>query len=163
MAEPTTRRLKIALMLSLGVNLVILGMVGGALLHRWRDGPPEMTRDPGFGPFTEALDPEDRAALRRAFAREDGGNPLLFRREMRGELEAFLVLLRAEPLDETALAEQLGRMTAGAQARLQTAERLLLARFAEMSPEARQRFADRMEEILSHRQMRDGHRRKSDD
>ena len=58
--------LRIALGISVALNLLVVGLVAGALL---RDGDPRarMVRDLDFGPFTEALSPRDREALRRSF------------------------------------------------------------------------------------------------
>ena len=71
MTEPTAkipsgRGLKIALAVSLALNLAVAGLVAGAWLSD--HGPRrDMPRDLSFGPFTEALSPQDRRALRREF------------------------------------------------------------------------------------------------
>ena len=90
------RRMRLALYASLAVNLLFVGIVGGAILH----GPPErggmMGRELGFGPFTEALSPADRMALMEAF-RRSGGSPREMRQAMRADLAEFIRVLRASP------------------------------------------------------------------
>lgn len=151
---PSSRGLKIALVLSLALNLGVLGLVGGAWLHGRPDGPPRFARDLGFGPFTEALSPEDRRALVREFGR-DMGDPRAFRREMRADLQELLQILRADPLDRAALEALFERMGARGQERLATGQRLLEERILAMSPEARRAFADRLDEGLRRGPRRD--------
>ena len=67
-ASPVEKRLKrwrAAFYASLAVNLLVLGVVGGAILK----GPPPRMQggDPGLGAYAEALDEADRKALRQAF------------------------------------------------------------------------------------------------
>jgi hypothetical protein len=53
----TSRGVKIALALSVALNLAVAGLAVGAWLSD--DGPRRgMPRDLGFGPFSEALDPK---------------------------------------------------------------------------------------------------------
>ncbi|OYX42260.1 MAG: hypothetical protein B7Z02_12600 [Rhodobacterales bacterium 32-67-9] len=98
----------------------------------------------GFGPFTEALTREDRAALRDAFiaAAPDFRDR---RREAEADFARLVTSLRAEPWDraatEAVLAEQ-GTRTAE---RLDLGRRLLLERLSAMTPEARAALADRIE------------------
>lgn len=140
------RGLRVALGISVALNLLVAGLVAGAVL---RDGGPRdrMVRDLDFGPFTEALSPEDRAALRQDFM---GQMPDLraVRREMRGDLEALLAVLRVEPFDRAAAAAVLERHGERVRSRTELGQTLLLDRFAAMSPEARDAFADRLERRL---------------
>ena len=58
------RGVKIALAVSVALNLAVAGLAVGAWLG---DGPHKgMPRDMSFGPFSEALDDADRRAIRRA-------------------------------------------------------------------------------------------------
>ena len=144
----TTRWVKIALVASLAVNLAMLGVVGGAVVHDARQGGRPMARDLGFGPFTDALSPEDRAALGNAF-RRDGGKPHELRRELRAEYGQLLTALRADPFDEAKLRGVFDLLHARGRDRLELGQRLLSDRVLAMSPEARQQFADRLEDIVS--------------
>lgn len=145
----TGRGMKIALAASLALNLGIAGVVGGSLivgaLHHDR---PMMVRDLGFGPFTDALSPEDRAALRASFLAE-AGDFRAARREVRAEFAAFLAALRADPFDAEALRVVMAQQNARARDRMELGQRLLADRLAAMPPEARLAFADRLEARLS--------------
>jgi len=67
------------------------------------------------------------------------------RRLQRADLEGLVALLRAEPFDAVAfgalLADQQGRMAR----QLRLGQEVLQERVAQMSPEARRGFADRLE------------------
>jgi uncharacterized membrane protein len=141
------RGLRIALFVSVALNLCIIGLVGGALWHGRPEGGPRFARDLGFGPFTEALSPEDRRALVREFGRGEGG-ARAFRREMRADMETLLGLLRADPLDRDALGVLFARMAERGQERLETGQGLIEERILAMPPEARRAFADRLEAVL---------------
>ena len=117
---PTTARsgrgVKIALAISVALNLAVAGMVLGAFLSD--DGPRRgMPRDLGFGPFTEALSPEDRRALRRAFM-DMAPDFHSAHTAARAEFDTLLATLRATPLDPAALTTAL---TAGADGNALTA------------------------------------------
>lgn len=137
---------RIALGLSLAFNLLVVGLVAGAVL---RDGGPRdrMVRDLDFGPFTEALSPRDRDELRRAYVQRA---PDLrgARQEMRTDLQAFLAALRAEPFDPAALAQVMENQQGRMARRIELGQDLLLERLAAMDPQARAEFADRLERRL---------------
>lgn len=155
--QKSLRGLRIALGISVALNLMVVGLVAGAIL---RDGGPRerMVRDLDLGPFTEALSPEDRDALRRDFVAQ---MPEMreMRRSMRAEFKTLLGLLRAEPFDPEAMRQALAGQRARMQERVDLGQELLLQRLAAMTPEARQAFADRLEERLR-RGSRDGGRDK---
>lgn len=147
--------LRIALALSVALNLAVVGVVAGAML---RDGPgmrAAMVRDLGFGPYTEALSPEDRKALRRAlFDRAPEIRDT--RRLMRADTEALLALLRADPFDAAAFKARMEAQHQRMATQLRLGQDLLQDFIAAMSPEARRGFADRLEQGLHHHGDRDG-------
>lgn len=145
--ERTSRKLKIALILSLGLNLIILGVIGGAIIHGGPDGKGPRFRDVGFGPFTEALTQEDRTALRRSFVQE-GGNPREMRREMREGFAEMLAALRAQPFDAERLRTVVASMQSRMQSRIDMGQSLLTDRIVAMTPQERLGFADRLEETM---------------
>ncbi|MCA3442733.1 MAG: periplasmic heavy metal sensor [Rhodobacter sp.] len=142
------RWMKLLLAVSLAVNLGMLGMLGGAALRGAGDrGRPDV-RDIGFGPFTDALSPQDRQELRRAFL-QGGGNPRAMRQMMRTEVGALLQLLRTEPLQEVELRAAFNRLRQRGQERLDLGQRLLADHIIAMSPDDRARFADRLEAMMA--------------
>jgi uncharacterized membrane protein len=141
---------KVVLVLSLGLNLLILSMIAGAWLSP--DGPrsariDSAARDLGATPFIGALDPADRRALFGAIRRE--AEPLRQNRdELRLRFEALLGALRADPFDPFEVQALLALQRGAATERQMIGERLLVERLAEMSPDARAAFAARLEEGL---------------
>ncbi|MEN9411476.1 MAG: hypothetical protein RL216_3450 [Pseudomonadota bacterium] len=138
--------LRIALGVSVALNLLVAGLVAGAML---REGGPRdrMLRDLDFGPLTEALSDADRDALRRAFVARSGGFRDV-RAEMRADFDALLRALRVEPFDAEAVRGLLLGQQARVQDRLMLGQDLLLERLTAMSPAARAEFADRLEQRL---------------
>jgi uncharacterized membrane protein len=140
--------MKVLLAVSLAINLGVLGLVGGAALRGAGDrGRPDV-REIGFGPFTEALSPQDRQELRGAFLR-DGGNPRAMRQMMRSQVGTLLQVLRSEPLQEADLRAVFSQFQQRWQERLDLGQRLLADRIIAMSPDDRARFADRLEEVMA--------------
>lgn len=152
-SAPASRRTRIALYASLALNLLFVGAIGGALLRDGPDGPRSGPREIGFGPFSEALTTEDRAALARAFMR-DGGTPREMRREMMRNFSELGQVMRTEPLDRAALEQVFATLKDAADARLEMGQRLLVERIVQMTPEERDRFADRIEQIAARGPMR---------
>jgi uncharacterized membrane protein len=149
-AKTPSRGLRIALAVSVALNLGILGMLAGAYFnHGDSGGRGGDFRDIGFGPFTEALSREDRDALRKAFIAK---MPDIreARRAMRQNQQDLLAALRAEPFDQSQLETVLAAQSDRAGAQLATGQALLKDLLIQMSPEARLGFADRLEERLSH-------------
>jgi len=147
-ARKTGRGVKIALGLSLALNLVIAGAIGGAVLSgRAGPGGDEGVRDLfrvlGLGPLGVALDRDDRAALIDRATQDPAAL-----RAARGALiratRDFARAVRAEPFDRAGAEAALRRQrefVAGLQTR---GHELLLDQIAAMPPEARQGFADRL-------------------
>ena len=134
-----------ALVVSVALNLFVVAAFLGAGLRHHRMGS-----DVGFGPYTEALTREDRAALRGAFiaaAPEFRGN----RREMAADMSRLAAVLRADPWDPAAAEAVLARQGARAQERFVLGRKLFLERLGQMTPEARAALADRIEQSATRR------------
>ncbi|MCE6957821.1 periplasmic heavy metal sensor [Cereibacter sphaeroides] len=143
--------MKIALAVSVALNLAVVGMAGGAAWRFHSDGGPRgPVRDLGFGPFSEALAPADRSALRQKFF-DSRGDFREARREMRADFAAMLAALRAEPFDAAALQAVLDRQRVRGAEMAEVGSRLLGERIAGMTPEERRAFADRLENNLTRR------------
>jgi uncharacterized membrane protein len=146
-----SRGVKIALALSVALNLAVAGLAVGAWLG---DGPRKgMPRDMSFGPFSEALDDSDRRAIRRALL-DRMGEFRAQREATQAEFQTLLATLRAEPFDPAAMTAALTAIEARNAERLELGRKLIETRLTEMSPEERKGFADRLELGL-HRGRRD--------
>jgi hypothetical protein len=157
MSDPTTgqplpprggRGLKIALGLSLAVNLLILGLVVGAILAvgpgRSGDDDPRL-RTLGLGPFAIALPREDRQAVTDRIDRD------ALRAERRA-LGLSLVQLReamlAEPFDRAAAEAALARSRAAAEAAQGHGHAALLDHIETMSAAERVELVERLGRAL---------------
>ena len=147
LSPSSPRKLRIALALSLAVNLAIGGVLAGSFL---RDGPPGGGRDFGLGPISEALSREDRKALRAAFVAQhpDIGAG---RQAMRGDIDALLAALRATPFDPAALDGALAAIAQRNGALIATGRAVLAERIKAMDPAKRAAFADRLEKKMQQR------------
>jgi len=144
------RWMKILLVVSLGLNLLIVGAVAGAVIKgggKWRGGPGGHG---GVGAFTRALSDEDRQVLKRRmvqeFRAERGG-----REAFREEMGALVTLLRAETFDAGAAAERMARVRGMFDGRIEAAQELLIAYWGEMSAQDRAAYADRLETEMQRR------------
>lgn len=156
MTEQTTksnRWKQILLVVSLGLNLAVIGLVVGMMATGGpRNGPARY--DLTVGPLTRAMEGERREAVRDAL-RDSGVFRPADRSNMRQDVRAILETLRADDFDPSAFKDALGRQ----RARLQRGQSAVLdavaAQIADMSLEERAAFADRVEQQMR----RDGPRR----
>lgn len=142
----TGRWRRILLVVSLGLNLAVAGLVVGVMVNGGpRNGPPRY--DLTAGPLTRAMEADRRTAVRDALRESD-----VFRRadrsDIRADMQAILASLRADEFDQTefraALSRQRQRLQAGQDAVLDA----VAAQINDMSFEERAAFADRVEEQL---------------
>ncbi|SIO57302.1 Uncharacterized membrane protein [Rhodovulum sp. ES.010] len=159
-AAPRTRAwVRIALVASLALNLLVLGMIGGAMLGHRHDGPRGASFGPGeLGPYGRAFSAPDRDALRAAL-RAEAPRLRANREGVRAGFRDVLAALRAEPFDQARVEAALQAQQARLRDQMGLTRRLMLERVAAMSPEERSAFADRLEEVLRRGPPRDrGHR-----
>lgn len=136
---------------SLAINLLVLGMIGGAMLS------PEGPRQRGDGerslrgvigePFVRALPSGERQALVRD-AMENRDRVRESRESLRQRFDAFLAALRADPFDPAEVTRLMGEQRQAAVRRQELGEELLLRRLEAMSAEERAAYADALEEGL---------------
>lgn len=160
MADPTAtettpkprRWLRWLLVVSLGFNFLVVGMVGGAVLSG--EGPGQKSaRDNRGSPFVRALDPSDRRAVMRGVLGE--------RRELResrevlkARFDAFLTALRSDAFDLDTARALLAEQRAANDARVAVGEKVVLDRIAGMTLEERRAYADRLEAQIRRPQRR---------
>ena len=149
--KPPRRWGRIVLFVSLAFNLLIVGLVAGAMLGgpRDRDRDPAL-RDLGFGPFVHALPRGDRAEMGRAIKRE-AGSFRENRAELRRQFEAFLAALRADPFDAAEVARLITDQQSRISERQALGQRLLLERIEAMNASQRAAYADALDKSLRRR------------
>ena len=146
--------MRIVLVLSLALNLLIVGVVAGAVLGNRKGGGPVL-RDMGLGPFVQAMPREDRRAMAAALVREAG--PFRENRRALGrEIAAMLAVLRSDPLDEAALRSAIDRQRGRISERLALGSDIFVAQIATMSAAERLSYADALEKALRAPRRRDG-------
>lgn len=148
-ANPAGKGLRIALAVSVALNLAVAGLAAGAFFkHGGPEGRDGMIRDLGFGPYTEALAPADRDALRRAFIAKVP-DMRKSRTAMRQNQQDLLTALRAQPFDKDRLVAVMQAQSDRASAQFGTGQALLQELLLNMSVESRREFADRLEQRLA--------------
>lgn len=138
---------KIILVLSLGLNLLFLGLISGAFLRDGPSGRPGSVRELNFGSLTEALSKDDREALRRSF-QHSAPDLKGQRREMETDVAEFLTVLRAPDFQRKKVEALFQRNDDRTSRRHDLAQNLMLDFIAAMTPEARRTFADRVEAAM---------------
>jgi len=139
--KPVGKWLRIVLVISLSINLLIVGALAGAALSggKWHHRVPPGMMAPG-GPLTGALSFEDRRAIARRM-----------RAAIRKDFAGLMEDLRAKPFDPEAVAARLAAIRGGFRQRMDLGQALLVERLAGMGPAERAAFADRLETELRRR------------
>ena len=139
------------LVASLGVNLVVLGLVAGVILR----GPPERPMaGPALWHYARALpDPYRRDLGRELRASRPDWAP--GRDALRGQRAELAAALTAEPYDPARVAELLRQELALATELGDRGIAMLLGQIGRMSPEDRAAFAERLREERERRRSRD--------
>ncbi|MEM9756769.1 MAG: periplasmic heavy metal sensor [Pseudomonadota bacterium] len=154
MTEPAPpkpgRGLRIALIVSLALNLLIVGAIAGLVLNaggRRPGGDNPGFRAIGLGPVLPALPREDRRAL---FHRLGESRADLARqsRPLGDAMVSFVEALRAEPFDRDAAAMALDAQRRHGAALQEQGHEILLDQLDAMTAEARAEMADRLEASL---------------
>jgi uncharacterized membrane protein len=136
---------RIVLVLSLALNLAVVGVVvGAAVSGRWGEGPPR-SFDLGLGPVARALEPRERRAIGRRL-REDRS---LRDFDLRGRVNRVVAALQAEPFDPDVLRALLVEQSQQIATVQATAQEVMLEQIVAMTPERRRAFADQVLEEMS--------------
>ncbi len=143
---------RIVLFVSLAANLLIVGIVAGAVLRGGPDrpdragGPPALF-DLGKGPIGRALSQHSR----RLIGRELGGRShdlRANREEVRAQYETLLNALRNTPFDPTIVDNIISDQQIKLLARQDIGKNLLITHVANMTAQQRREYADRLERFL---------------
>ena len=146
-AKPARRWTTLVLVLSLGLNLLIFGLLVGAWAvgsQGWRGAPPRVEMSLGF--VTAALSDEDRRVIRQQLRERQVLREMSIANR-RQEMREMAALLRAEEFDSAAFAELLAAQRGRAQTLIEAAQEELLARLGSLSAAERAAVADRLEAL----------------
>ena len=139
------RWMRIALVVSLALNLLILGGLAGATFLRGPGGHAERA----LGPFARAFEEEHRDAFRSRL--NERSEPLRQNRsEVRKAFKAILATLRAETFDPTEFEEAVAHQVKQLTAFQFVGQEALVEQLATMTLDERRAFADRLEKSFRH-------------
>ena len=136
--------LRALLVVSLGLNLLVLGGIAGGL-YRGHFHPHHADRMGGM--LSRALAEDDRRAILRELRRASGDA----RQAQAAVMAGIATDLRAPQFDRARLEQRMAAQRALFGQRLELGQRLLLDRLERMPPAARAALADRLEAGVWHR------------
>ena len=145
------RGLRIALVSSVMLNLLVLGVLAGGTMRMTHFEPPMLPGQPDVRALWQALPGPARSDLRvmgreRGFPGEHAPRPSREERSARAaEMNArILAALRAEPFDAAGFAQLLHGDRDALQRRLDAAHAAFASEIADLSPAERAAMADRL-------------------
>lgn len=141
---------RVVLVLSLALNLAIVGLVAGFSYRSGVNGKPPQRFEVGLGPLGQALTREQR----REIGEKLRGNQDVRRQSHRETIRIMnqiAEIVRTEPLDRGALQSVLGTGSQRLEDLQNAALEALLAQIEEMDADERLEFAARIEEISKRR------------
>ena len=141
------------LILSLGLNLLVVGVVIGAVLRHGGEGAREGRSHAlnGFGsPYMRALPKEARREIMRTL-RDDGSRKLPDRNARREMFEVTLTALRAQPFEPETVDAAVSRQANTAFSVQREMQEIWLQQIIEMSDAERAAYADAFEQAINKR------------
>jgi uncharacterized membrane protein len=135
------------LVVSLGLNVLVIAAISAAVLSGARDGGRHSSGREVASPYIGAFERSDKRAMRDLMRMQ-----LPDRRETRGAIRAdmfeFVALLRAESFDAAAALELMERQFARTQSVQALGRELSVERISAMTRTERLAYADRFEALL---------------
>lgn len=143
---------KVLLIISLCLNMAIVGLAIGAAYKWYRDGPVSMHQyfgSVGLGGFSGSFGEGDRNQLRLKLADRKGA----FKKHLSNsqqEFENLISILSSDGFDQDALDDHFENQRHMSLQRMEDAHSLLSTQIANMTPEERIAVAERMQKGFSH-------------
>ena len=149
MSDPTDfkqRNLwKILFGISLAINLLIIGALGGAL-SRAGKGPMIQHRASGLL-YIRALNFEDKKVLRKKLFRNKDSRKIIRAKE-HSSYSSAIKILKKDPFDRKAFEDLLDEQTTHSKSRPSLARAALVAQIAHMTKEERLVYSQRLEALV---------------
>ena len=149
MADPTDfkqRNLwKILFGISLAINLLIIGALGGAL-SRAGKGPMIQHRASG-SLYMRALNFEDKKVLRKKLLRNKDSRKIIRAKE-HSSYSSAVKILKKDPFDRKAFEDLLDEQTRYSKSKQSSARAALVAQIANMTKEERLVYSQRLEDLV---------------
>ena len=149
MSDPTDfkqRNLwKILFGISLAINLLIIGAIGGAL-SRAGKGPMIQHRASGLL-YMRALNFEDKKVLRKKLFRNKDSRKIIRAKE-HSSYSSAVKILKKDPFDRKAFEDLLDEQTRYSKSKLSSARAALVAQIANMTKEERLVYSQRLKDLV---------------
>ena len=136
---------KILFGISLSLNLLIVGPIGGAIL-RVGKGPMAKHHASGFL-YMRALNFEDKKSLRKELFRNEDSRKIIRAKE-HSSYSSALKILKKHPFDRKAFEDLLDEQTRNSKSRQSSARLALVAQIAKMTKEERSIYSERLEDLV---------------
>ena len=136
---------KILFGISLALNLLIVGAIGGAIL-RVGKGPMAKHHASGFL-YMRALNFEDKKALRKEIFRNKNSRKIIREKERSSYISAVKIL-KKDPFDRKAFEDLLDEQTKHSKTRQSSARVALVAQITGMTKEERLIYSERLEDLV---------------
>ena len=136
---------KILFGISLAINLLIIGALGGAL-SRAGKGPMVKHRTSGFL-YMRALNFEDKKVLRKKLLRNKDSRKIIRAKE-HSSYSSAIKILKKDPFDRKAFEDLLDEQTRYSKSKLSSARAALVAQIANMTKEERLVYSQRLEDLV---------------
>jgi len=153
MSDPTDfkqRNLwKILFGISLAINLLIIGALGGAL-SRAGKGPMIQHRASGLL-YMRALNFEDKKVLRKKLFRNKDSRKIIRAKE-HSSYSSAVKILKKDPFDRKAFEDLLDEQTRYSKSKLSSARAALVAQIANMTKEERLVYSQRLEDLVHNKE-----------
>lgn len=149
-APMAPRWMQILLGVSLGLNLLVAGLVVGAFFREDPETHRRAARDVAAAPFLMALEPKDRRAV-ILHLRSQSVTLRQNRSEIRSRFNALIEAIGAEEFDRETVEALLGEQRSAATRRQSIGEKAFLDKLESMSAEERAAIAARLEQSMKRR------------
>lgn len=136
---------KILFSISLALNLLIVGVLSGALIREGK-GPSANHLASGFI-YMRALDFQDKRALRKEILRNEDGRKLV-KGSNQASFNSAVGILKSHPFDRTAFENLLDEQVEGAKSRQRSARTALINHIENMTKEERLIYAQRLKDFI---------------
>ena len=141
---------KILFGISLALNLLIIGAVGGAMI-RMSKGPVANHRASGLL-YMRALNFEDKKSFRKELFRNKDSRKIGRAKEY-SSYSSAVKILKKDPFDRKAFEELLDQQTKYSKSSQRSARLALVAQIAKMTKEERSIYSERLEDLV-HKQLK---------
>ena len=136
---------KILFSISLALNLLIVGAIGGAIL-RVGKGPMAKHHASGFL-YMRALNFEDKKSLRKELFRNKDSRKIIRAKEY-SSYSSAIKILKKDPFDRKAFEDLLDEQTNHSKSRQSSAREALVTQITRMTKEERLIYSERLEDLV---------------